>query len=230
VTTVARPRPDAAAKAPILDGLLGPVADRIVQDASGENALPGASLPAQPQKNRWPEILASGETELRALIRDPSVKPLDRQLRHAACRGMEPDVYHPDQGQPGQLALARCAGCQVRLACLALALRAEDPDMRSGWYGGLGPEDRDAIAAFLGLSKPETELVHDSAARAAQLRAAGWNAGAIATELGCSRRTVQRYLRKSAAGQVPDGISSGTSWSVSQARQPRAVCQRADVG
>jgi DNA-binding NarL/FixJ family response regulator len=39
----------------------------------------------------------------------------------------------------------------------------------------------------------------DRAVRAARLRADGWTVEAIATELGCSRRTVQRYLRTAAA-------------------------------
>jgi hypothetical protein len=50
-----------------------------------------------------------------------------------------------------ELVAARCTGCSARLACLALALRAEDPDMRCGWYGGLGPGDRDAVAEAIGL-------------------------------------------------------------------------------
>jgi AraC-like DNA-binding protein len=139
------------------------------------------------------------EAELRALVDNPSVKPLDHQLREAACRGVEPAVYHPDLGQPDDLALALCTDCPARLACLALALRAEDPDMRSGWYGGLAPRDRDAIATDFSLEKPEPPPVPDRIAQAAQLRAAGWTIDAIATELGCSRRTVQRHLRRSAA-------------------------------
>jgi len=112
---------------------------------------------------------------------------------------MDPDLYHPDQGRPQDLALACCAGCPARLACLALALRAEDPEERSGWYGGLGPGDRDALSASLNLDAPVPVPTADYAARAAGLRAAGWAVGAIASELGCSRRTVQRYLRRQAA-------------------------------
>ena len=41
--------------------------------------------------------------------------------------------------------------CPARLACLALALRAEDADAREGWYGGLAPADRDDIAHILRL-------------------------------------------------------------------------------
>ena len=35
------------------------------------------------------------------------------------------------------------------------ALRAEDPEAREGWYGGLGPADRDDIAQALQSDTPE---------------------------------------------------------------------------
>jgi len=143
--------------------------------------------------------ILGGEAELRSLIRNPSTRPISSQLQHAACRGMDPDVYHPDEGRPTDLALARCFGCRARLACLGLALRAEDPEARCGWYGGLGPADRDALAASLGVDKTSSVPVTDTAARAVRLHAAGWTIGLIADELRCSRRTVQRYLRKAAA-------------------------------
>ena len=137
------------------------------------------------------------ELELHALIHHPDGMSLDRQLGAAACRGMGPDAFHPDDGRPDDIVVARCTSCQARLACLALALRAEDPDARQGWYGGLGPNDRDDIAAALSLEAPEPPPP-DRAVPAARLRAAGWTVAAIATELGCSRRTVQRYLRAAA--------------------------------
>lgn len=143
--------------------------------------------------------IPGGEAELRSLIRNPSTRPIFSQLQHGACRGMDPDVYHPDEGGPTELALARCFSCHARLACLGLALRAEDPEERCGWYGGLGPADRDALAASLGVGKPSATPVTDTAARAARLRAVGWTVGSIANELRCSRRTVQRYLRKAVA-------------------------------
>jgi hypothetical protein len=175
--TVPEPRPDAS-KGPALGGLRGIPADRISEETG--NA---------------PYFFLGHETELRALIESPGLKPLNRQLRFAACRGMDPEVYHPDHGQPGELALTRCTSCRARLACLALALRSEDPDVRSGWYGGLSPEDRNAVAASLDIEKTESTSTPDSAARAVELRRAGWTIGAIAVELGCCRRTVHRYLR-----------------------------------
>jgi hypothetical protein len=137
-------------------------------------------------------FFADREPELRELIRHPD--HLDRQLGRAACHGSDPDTFHPDDGQPAELVVARCTRCAARLACLALALRAEDPDARSGWYGGLGPADRDGAAAVLGLGTSESSA-SDRAVRAAQLRSVGWTVEDIATELGCSGRTVQRDLR-----------------------------------
>lgn len=57
----------------------------------------------------------------------------NRDLDHAACADTDHDAYHPEQGPPDEIALLRCNGCPTRVACLVLALRAEDPDIREGW-------------------------------------------------------------------------------------------------
>lgn len=118
----------------------------------------------------------------------------ERDLDHAACAGT--DGYHPDDGRSDELTLLRCQGCPARLACLALALRAEDPNSRAGWYGGHGPAERDDIAGILQLETPPSP---DRTAEAARLRAEGRTVDEIAAHLVCSRRTIQRYLRKAAA-------------------------------
>jgi AraC-like DNA-binding protein len=138
-------------------------------------------------------FFAGRERELRDLINNAANDNLDL----AACSGVDPDVYHPEQGQPSGLALARCAGCPARLACLALALRAEDPEAREGWYGGLGPADRNDAATVLHLETPEPPPP-GPAIEAARLRATGWTVNHIAAHVGCSRRTVQRRLRAAA--------------------------------
>jgi AraC-like DNA-binding protein len=143
-------------------------------------------------------FIVGHESELRELIENPRHKELHNQLRSALCIGMDSDAFHPESGRPDELVLARCHGCPVRLVCLALALREEDPDIRCGWYGGLGPDDRDKIAAALNVSTPEMPLP-DRVIQSVRLKAAGWTIGDIAAELGCSRRTVQRYLRTVAA-------------------------------
>jgi hypothetical protein len=146
-----------------------------------------------------PRQIPGSEAELRLMLETPGSRPVLRKLSSAACSGSDTDAYHPDEGSPSQLTLARCAGCPARLACLALALRAEDPQARSGWYGGLGPADRDALASSLAAGAPATRQVPELAFRAARLWAAGWTVPSIAAELNCSDRTVQRYLRKAAA-------------------------------
>ena len=80
-----------------------------------------------------PYFFAGRERELRDQSpRRPSAHTA--RPRDAARRGMDPDLVHPDDGQPDELVIARCTGCPARLACLALALRAEEPDARAGWY------------------------------------------------------------------------------------------------
>jgi hypothetical protein len=140
-----------------------------------------------------PYFFAGRERELRDLIDHPVGHDLD----HARCVGVDPDVYHPDDGQLDELALFRCTTCPARLSCLALALRAEDAGARTGWYGGLSPDDRDGIASILLLvpSQPEPP---DRAIEATRLRASGWTVNQIAAHLGRSHRTVQRYLRRAA--------------------------------
>lgn len=132
------------------------------------------------------------EAELRRLLRHMDFDALDK----AACRGMDPEVYHPDVGSPDPLALAVCRTCPARLPCLAVALRAEDPDRRYGWFGGLGPTERRALVKKLKLGDRRRLGGDVGAARARRLFEAGWVINDIADELGCSRRTIQRWLRK----------------------------------
>ncbi|MCI3223804.1 WhiB family transcriptional regulator [Streptomyces sp. NP-1717] len=135
-------------------------------------------------------FLVGREQELRDLIRSSQ----HRYSVRAACRGVDVSLYHPEDGDgPAEGPLATCVGCEGRLECLALALRAEDPEARHGWYGGLGPAERDRIAVMLRLAKTATPLP-DRALTAIRLGREGWRINDIAQVLGCSRRTVQRYL------------------------------------
>ncbi len=140
-----------------------------------------------------PNFFFGRERQLRNMINNAG----KYDIAMAACAGVDPNIYHPEQGPPNDLALARCTECPARLACLALALRAEDPETRAGWYGGLGPADRDDIAALLRLDTPQPPTP-DRAVEATRLRTAGWTVNDIAAHLGCSRRTVQRDLREAA--------------------------------
>lgn len=206
MTTAPQPRLDDTTRLPTRGGLRGHLAGRPARGVPPEHQPQRPPL-IQQRKNLPPgeravadrlHFLADRQAELRALVGNSSLTSLNHQLRDAACRGIDTELYFPDDGEPGELALARCAGCPARLACLAHALRTEDPDPRYGWFGGLGPADRDAVATSLTIKKPASPAL-DPPTRAIELRAAGWTVDAIASCLGCSRRTVQRYCRREPA-------------------------------
>lgn len=134
-------------------------------------------------------FLFGHEQQFRDLIADP--RSID--LSDATCAGVDTGVYHPE-GDLDELSVARCSTCPARLRCLAYAMGLEDANYRSGWYGGLGPSDRDTIASELKLTAPQYHP-SDKGQLAVQLRGEGLTVSEIATRLMCSRRTVQRYLR-----------------------------------
>jgi hypothetical protein len=111
--------------------------------------------------------------------------------------------YFPDDDQmPSTEALACCAACSVADECLATALVHEALDeFRFGWWGGVGPAERGQIWSELDVPAPQTGDVdlRNPAAIARHLRAEQRTVSAIAAELGCTERTVYRYLAASAA-------------------------------
>lgn len=65
----------------------------------------------------------------------------------AVCRQVDPELMHPEPGQPRAWADARaiCSRCPVRTACLDAALTEEDTSSarsRYGVRGGLTPRQR----------------------------------------------------------------------------------------
>ena len=157
------------------------------------------------------------EDQLATLINDESTTELGWGDR-AACRGLPDglDAYFPDEGEaPSLVAISRCFKCPVSLECLATAMIHEQHDgYRNGWWGGLGPSERDGIAHRLKVTIPSGEATmppaeaaaapaEDSmsqpADRARYLRSLDHTIPVIARELGCTERTVYRYLARSAA-------------------------------
>jgi hypothetical protein len=59
----------------------------------------------------------------------------------AACRGVDPDLWYPDQGDWNSSRAAKriCRSCPVRLACLAYAVANGEA---FGVWGGLSSNDR----------------------------------------------------------------------------------------
>lgn len=60
----------------------------------------------------------------------------------AACRGLDPDVFFPERGEPVREAKAICATCPVQSQCLAHAI---DNVERWGVWGGTTDRQRIAI-------------------------------------------------------------------------------------
>lgn len=128
-----------------------------------------------------------------------------RWQSHAACKDLATtDTYFPDDGEaPSLSALAICAACPVAAQCLATALIHEATDeYRYGWWGGLSPEERDELWAHLGEplpSDPREIDIRDPRELTYHLRDRNHTVASIAAHLGCSERTIYRYLADRAA-------------------------------
>lgn len=142
---------------------------------------------------------------VRALTLDPAI--LDHSwVERAACAEATPaddHLYFPELGVPPQYALALCEGCPVAAECLATGLFYDaDDGLRFGWWGGVSPDEREDLLVSLetlGDASPQQVASMPSAATARQLRAQNFTITAIASTLGCTERSVYRYLAASAA-------------------------------
>ncbi|MGH9267052.1 MAG: WhiB family transcriptional regulator [Acidimicrobiales bacterium] len=59
--------------------------------------------------------------------------------QHAACRGVDPDVFYPPTDEEAEQAKAICASCAVRQPCLEYALSRRE---RDGVWGGATERER----------------------------------------------------------------------------------------
>ncbi|MGA7419477.1 MAG: WhiB family transcriptional regulator [Acidimicrobiales bacterium] len=62
--------------------------------------------------------------------------------KHAACRGIDPDVFYPASDEEAGAAKAVCDQCAVREACLEYALANRE---REGVWGGATERERRRI-------------------------------------------------------------------------------------
>lgn len=58
---------------------------------------------------------------------------------HAACRGIDPDLFFPETDEEAEPAKEICTVCSVRAACLEHALGARE---RDGVWGGATERER----------------------------------------------------------------------------------------
>jgi hypothetical protein len=143
------------------------------------------------------------EARLVTLVNDPGATNR-RWIDRAACGGISLAgyPYFPDDGEfPPTEALIRCMTCPVVHECLATALIDESKDgFRFGWWGGSSPDERDILAQRIGLVTQEVESDARQPAELARiLRERKYTVPSIAAELGCTERTVYRYLANTAA-------------------------------
>lgn len=76
--------------------------------------------------------------------RSEDVVPLTNQAwrQHAACKGVEPDVFYPVSDEEAEIAKAICTVCSVRQTCLEYALTNRE---REGVWGGATEKERRRI-------------------------------------------------------------------------------------
>ena len=64
----------------------------------------------------------------------------------AACLDADIDIFFPSKGETVKAAKEICSGCEVKIQCLAFALRMEPVGgRRIGVYGGTSPKERHAL-------------------------------------------------------------------------------------
>ena len=72
------------------------------------------------------------------------VVPLTNQTwrQHAACKGVEPDIFYPASDDEAEVAKIVCGQCPVRQPCLEYALASRE---RDGVWGGATEKERRRI-------------------------------------------------------------------------------------
>ena len=70
--------------------------------------------------------------------------PLTNQTwrQHAACRGVEPEIFYPSSDEEAGVAKSVCGVCPVRQLCLEYALTSRE---RDGVWGGATEKERRRI-------------------------------------------------------------------------------------
>ena len=68
----------------------------------------------------------------------------EKWRNEAACKGMDPDIFHPEAHDTKAVftILDICRACPVRVDCLKHAIASGE---REGWWGGMSPRKRRTI-------------------------------------------------------------------------------------
>ena len=62
--------------------------------------------------------------------------------QHAACRGIDPEIFYPPTEEEAEVAKSVCAQCSVQPSCLEHALGSRE---RDGVWGGATEKERRRI-------------------------------------------------------------------------------------
>jgi WhiB family redox-sensing transcriptional regulator len=73
---------------------------------------------------------------------EPSTMNQQSWRNHAACRGIDPEIFYPVTDEEADQAKEVCAGCPVQEACLEHALGLRE---RDGIWGGCTERERRRI-------------------------------------------------------------------------------------
>lgn len=60
----------------------------------------------------------------------------------AACRGLDPSIFHPERGESIERPKQICASCPVQADCLEYSIRANE---QHGIWAGIARRDRQRI-------------------------------------------------------------------------------------
>jgi WhiB family redox-sensing transcriptional regulator len=88
----------------------------------------------------------------------------------AECKGMDPELFHPNRGEDTAAAKAVCAECLSRVECLEYALANNE---KVGIWGGTSERERRALRRELNLAKPKPPIRHGTVRGATTHRARG---------------------------------------------------------
>ncbi len=73
--------------------------------------------------------------------------------KHAACRGIDPDVFYPASDEEAGAAKAVCDQCAVREACLEYALANREREV----FGAVPPSGNDGGSTGSAASRPDPD-------------------------------------------------------------------------
>ena len=88
----------------------------------------------------------------------------------AECKGMDPELFHPNRGEDTAAAKAVCVKCLARVECLEYALTNNE---KVGIWGGTSERERRAMRRELNLAKPKPPIRHGTVRGATTHRARG---------------------------------------------------------